>query len=116
MRAAVVPQASAKADQQIGVTIAPDLLLIHIGEQEVLCFLILLRHPRIDVAEVVGERTDIVVVVLGPAREMRAAELAARPGDAERRLVGALSLDGIFEGRSKFHVIHQLLHRGAPVP
>ena len=41
---------------------------------------------------------------------------SAGPGDAERRLVGALPLDGVFEGRSKFHMIHHLLHRGAPVP
>src|SRR5258707_1408542 len=46
---------------------------------------VLVGHARIDVSEVVGEGADVVVVVLGPAREVLARELAARPGDAERR-------------------------------
>src|ERR1700675_1581637 len=97
------------------MAITSDFLLVHIGEQEILGFLILFGHPRIDVTEIVGERPDIMVVVLRPTREMRAAQLAAGPGDTEGRLVRALALDRVFEGGAKLNMIHKLLHRRAPV-
>jgi hypothetical protein len=78
--------------------VAADFLLVHVGEQEVLRVGEAVGHARVDAREVVGERADVVVVVLRPAGEMRAAELAARPSHAERRLVGALALDRVFEG------------------
>ena len=103
-----------EADQQVGVAVAADLLLVHVGEQEILGFGDSGRACAHRCSEIVRERADIVVVVLRPAREVRAAELAARPGDAEGRLVGALALDGVLEGGAEFHVVHQFGHAGAP--
>ena len=68
-----------EADQKIGVAIAADFFLIHVGEQKVLRFGVAFGHAGVDVSEIVRERTDIVKMVLRPARKMRAAELAALP-------------------------------------
>jgi hypothetical protein len=86
-----------EADQEVGVPVTADLLLEHVLQKEVLSFLVFVGHTRVDAGEIVREWAHIMIVVLGPAREMVAAELAARPGDAEGRLVGALPLDGVFQ-------------------
>ena len=75
------------------MAVAADLLLIHVGEQEILRLDILLRHAGIDVGEIVGEGADIVVMVLGPARQMLARQRAGRPGLGEGRGIGALAAD-----------------------
>ncbi len=99
-----------KADQQVGVANAADFLLVHVLQKEILRLLVLVRHARIDVAQVVGKGTDIVEVVLGPAREMRPRELAGGPGDREGREIGALALDGVLERGAELDVIHKLGH------
>jgi hypothetical protein len=98
------------------MTVAADLLLVHVGQQEVLRLGHMVGRAGVQVTEVVGERADIVVVILGPAGEVRAAELAARPRNAERRLVGALALDGFFKRLAEFVSIHQFGHLFAPYP
>ena len=60
----------------VGVAIAADLLLIHVGEQEILRFRIAVGHAGVDISEIICKRADIVEVVLRPAREMFTAELA----------------------------------------
>ena len=94
------------------MAVAADLLLVHVVQQEVLRVLELVRHPRVDEREVVGERPDVVVVVLGPARKMLARELAARPGDAERRLRGGAAENGVFQGGAEVVGIHERGHAG----
>ncbi|SOZ27985.1 exported hypothetical protein [Cupriavidus taiwanensis] len=101
-----------KADQQVGVAVATDLFLVHVGEQEILGFGIAVRRTGVDVAQVIRERADVVIVVLGPAREMGAGQLAAGPGHAERRLVGALAFDGFFKGGTEIFAVHQFGHDG----
>jgi hypothetical protein len=39
-----------EADQEIGMPVAADLLLVHVVQQEVLRVLVLVRHARVDVA------------------------------------------------------------------
>src|SRR5262249_18651808 len=94
----------------------PDLLLVHVGEQEVLGLDVLRRGAGVDAGEVVGERADVVVMVLRPARHVGARQLAARPGDAEGGLGGGLALDGVLEGGTEFVWVHKRVrHRRAPV-
>jgi hypothetical protein len=92
------------------VAVAADLFLVHVGEQKILRLDMGVRHARIDVAEIVGEGADIVVVILGPSGEVLAGQLARGPGDAERRFVGALALDRVFQGIAKRGVAHQVGH------
>src|SRR5205085_2725193 len=99
-----------EADEEIGVAVAADFFLVHVVQQEVLRILELVGHARVDVAEVVGERPDVVVMVLRPAGEVIARELAARPRDAERRLGGGAAFDGVFEGGAEFVRVHERRH------
>ena len=93
------------------MAIAADLFFIHVDEQKILRFGVAVGHAGIDVSKIVRERADIVKMVLRPARQMHATELAACPGDAERRLVGALTLDGVLKRAAEIHVVHQFGHR-----
>ena len=65
------------------MAVPADLLLVHVAQHEVFRIDEAIRQAGVDVAEIAGERPDIVVVVLRPAGEMRAAQPAGRPGDAE---------------------------------
>ncbi len=103
-----------EADQEVGVAIATDLFLEHVGQQKVLGLGHVVRRAGVDVGQVVGEGAHVVIVVLGPAREMGAAELARGPGDAEGRLVGALALDGALEGGAELVAVHEFGHGSSP--
>jgi hypothetical protein len=92
------------------VAVAADFFLIHVVQQEVLGVLEFIRHARIDGRQVIGERADVVVVVLGPAREVRARELSARPGNAERRLGRGAALDRLFQRGTELLGVHELGH------
>ena len=86
-----------EADQQVGVADVGQLLLVHVLEEEVLGVGGVVGRVGVDVAEVVGERADVVVVVLGPAGEVVALQLAVGPGLAERGVLGLAALDGVLE-------------------
>ena len=94
------------------MTIATDFLFIHVGEQEILGFGEGVGRAGVDVGQVVGKRADVMEVILGPARQVGAAELAGRPRDAEGRLVGAFALDGVFQGGAKDIAGHEFRHDG----
>src|SRR5258706_13388800 len=51
-----------------------------------------------------------MVVIFRPLCEGRVVQLAACPCDAERRLIGALALDCVFESGAEFHMVHQFRH------
>src|SRR6185369_12295369 len=95
------------------MAVAADLFLVHVVQQEVLRVLVLVGHARVDQGEVIGERPDVVVMVLGPARQVLARELAARPGDTERRLGGGATLDSVFQRGAKVVGIHERGHAGS---
>ena len=99
-----------ETDQQVGMAVTADFFLIHVGQQEILGFLVAVRGARVDVAQVVRKRADVVVMVFRPARQMGARQLAAGPGHRERGLVGALALDGVFQGGAKLVAVHQCGH------
>src|SRR5690606_35134960 len=67
----------------------------------------------VDVGQVVGEGTDVVVVVLGPAGEVVALQLAARPRGRERRVLGLAALDRALQRRPELVPAQQFSHRGA---
>ena len=90
-----------EADQQIGVADVGQLLLVHVLEEEVLGVGGVVGRVGVDVAEVVGERADVVVVVLGPAGEVLALQLAVRPGQAERGVLRLAALDRVLERRAE---------------
>ncbi|KAG1391770.1 hypothetical protein G6F59_014798 [Rhizopus arrhizus] len=92
------------------MAVAADFLFIHVGQQEVLGLGIGIRRAGIQVAQVVGERTHIVIVVLCPPRQVLAAELAFSPGDGKGRSVGALALDRVFQRGTEFISVHQFCH------
>src|SRR5690606_28454459 len=99
-----------KTDQQISVTVAPDFLFVHVGQQEVLGFGVLLGHAGVQIAQVVGEGADVVIMVLRPACQVLARELATCPGNAEGRGVGALAFDSVFKGGAEFVAVHEFGH------
>src|SRR4051812_15905474 len=92
------------------MAVAADLLLVHVVQEEILCILELVGHARINAGEVVGEWADIVVMVLGPAREVFAREFAACPGDAEGRLGSRASLDGVLQRGAELVCVHEMRH------
>ena len=92
------------------MTVAANLFFIHIGQQKVLGLHILSWRAGIQIPQVIGERPDVVVVVLGPTRQVLAAQLASRPGNAERGVVGALAYDGGFQRSAKFVAVQQVFH------
>ncbi|MNT15140.1 hypothetical protein D3C72_1501800 [compost metagenome] len=92
------------------MAVAADFLFIHVGQQEVLGLGVGIGRAGVQVAQVVGERAHVVVVVLGPAGQMLAAELALGPGNGKGRCVGALALDRVFQRGSEFISVHQFCH------
>ena len=92
------------------MAVAADFLFVHVGQQEILGLGVGVGRAGVQVTQVVGERADVVVVVLGPARQVLAAELAFGPGDRKRRGVGALALDCVFQRGTEFISVHQFSH------
>jgi hypothetical protein len=92
------------------VAVAADFLFVHVRQEEILGFGVGVRRAGIQVAQVVGERTDVVVVVFGPALQMLAGELAFSPGNGKGRSVGAFALDRVFQRATKFISVHQFCH------
>ncbi|MEX1680119.1 hypothetical protein WMQ10_24370 [Escherichia coli] len=99
-----------KTNQQIGVTVATDLFLVHVRQQKIFRLGIAVRHTRIQVAQVVRERTHIVVVVFRPTRQVRTAQGATRPRQAKRAFVRAFTLDRILQRGTEFVTVHQRGH------
>src|SRR5690606_22113986 len=91
------------------------LLLVHVLEEEVLGLGVLVRGVGVDIAEVVGERADVVVVVLGPPGEVVALELAVGPGLRERGVLGLAPLDRLLE-RDPELVLREQLCQGVCPP
>ena len=86
------------------------LLLIHVLQEEILRVGGVIRRVGVDVPEVVGEGTDVVVVVLGPTSEVLTGELTIRPGLREGRVLGLAAFDGILERSAEVLLVQQLGH------
>jgi hypothetical protein len=99
-----------EADQQVGVADVGELLLVHVLEEEVLGVGGRVGGVGVDVAEVVGERADVVVVVLRPAGEVVALELAVRPRRGERRVLRLAALDRLLERSAERVAVEELGH------
>ena len=68
-----------EADQEVRVTHIGQLFLVHVLEEEVLRVGRVIRRVRVDVTQVVGERSHVVIVVFRPTREVLAFEFAVGP-------------------------------------
>ena len=96
-RSRVVPQASAKRISR-SVWRTSDISSSYMfWRRKSLASVAVVGRVGVDVAEVVGERPDVVVVVLGPAGEVVALEHAVGPGLGERGVLGLTPLDRVLE-------------------
>src|SRR5690606_4577640 len=79
--------------------------------EEVLGVRAVVRRAGVDEGEVVGERPDVVVVVLRPPREVVALELALGPRAAEGRVLRLAPLHRLLEGGAELLAGQKLGHR-----
>lgn len=97
----VLPGAAAglgEADEQIGVAVVAQLLLVHVLEQEVLGVPGVVGGLGVHQAQVVPEGPHVVVVVGGPVNEVVLVEFARGPGPAERSVLGHGAREGLLQG------------------
>src|SRR5690606_8760705 len=98
-------------DEQVGVAHVGDLLLVHVLEEEVLGVRAVVRRAGVDEGQVVGERADVVVVVLRPAGEVVPLQLALGPRAAEGRVLRLAPLHRLLEGGAELLAGQKLGHR-----
>ena len=99
-----------EADEQIGVAVVAQLLLVHVLEQEVLGVPGVVGGLGVHQAQIVPEGPHVVVVVGGPVNEVVLVEFARGPGSAERGVLGHGAREGLLQGHPELLRCHQLGH------